>query len=90
MGWWQAAGAVVESCDCDHYRENCSTNREYGPHRRMVQDRTGHQHTDTRMVVTPEHPRGGWPVAMCECGWQGFPTDYYEHLPADRTVEVLS
>jgi hypothetical protein len=88
MSWWDEAGAVVDSCDCDHYRDDCPTNRVYGPFREMVPDRTGHKHLRTDMVVSHEHPKGGWPALVCECGWRDFPTNYFDHLATLPKVEA--
>ena len=78
MGWWDDAGATVDSCDCDHYRDDCPTNREYGPRIVMERDRTGH-HARQELMVSPEHPNG-WPIYICECGSRDFVVNYYDHL----------
>ena len=90
MGWWDEAGALVEDCDCDHYRRDCPTNREYGPHIRLERDRTGH-HATVERVTSPEHP-AGWPIATCECGqWRDFPPNYYDHLEkVAPMIQVMS
>lgn len=84
MSWWQDAGATVESCDCDHYLDECPTNRTYGPRIVRRRDSTGHQ-PEVSLLVVGETT---YQVFDCECGKRDLWVNYREHL-ADVAPTVV-
>jgi hypothetical protein len=88
---WDFIGAEVwapTTCECQGYDCDGET-PNYGPHIGKKRDRTGHN-AELEILVTPEHP-GGWPIAVCECGWRNFAANYYQdHVDTLPLVTVYS